>query len=288
MGQLPEKPRYFPFTKEQKRQMLELVLFLSIASVAFYAFKTNMALFGIFVYVGLAWLFVTTPSRKISLITGMVGGVVGFFTEFWGCSATVWNWELPITTLWMIFGDAKGFPIEVVIAYFAAGVWIAKTAHVLFKPSTDYTVKFYEASGLQDTLKVRAILAIVLPIPEIAILLIEPMWTQAMTLTAFGIIIVCFLPKEALKWVIPIGIFMGGVGFFFENFATGGFGADWAVWRYDLSLYATLRVPNPVVGVAPISAFFAYMGVGLVLFGLSFLWLKIPRMLSNNLRSNAK
>ncbi len=282
MSPQPEKPVYFPFTKEQKRQMLELVVFLSIASVAFYTFKTNMALFGIFVYVGLAWLFITTPSRKISLIAGIVGGAVGFFTEFWGCTAHLWNWELPITTIWMIFGDTNGFPIEVVIAYFAAGFWIAKTAHVLFKPSTDYTIKFYEVNRLQDTFKVRSILVIVLPIPEIVILLVEPMWIQAMALTAVGIVIICFLPKEALKWVISIGVFMGGVGFFFENFATGGFGADWAVWRYDISIYATLRVPDPVIGVAPISAFFAYMGVGLVLFGLSFLLLKIPRLLSKS------
>ncbi len=282
MSPQPEKPVYFPFTKEQKRQMLELVVFLSIASVAFYTFKTNMTLFGIFVYVGLAWLFVTTPSRKISLMTGIVGGAVGFFTEFWGCTAHLWNWELPITTIWMIFGDTNGFPIEVVIAYFAAGFWIAKTAHVLFKPSTDYTIKYYEVNRLQDTFKVRTILAIVLPIPEIVILLVEPMWIQAMALTAVGIVIICFLPKEALKWVIPIGVFMGGVGFFFENFATGGFGVDWAVWRYDISLYTTLRVPDPVIGVAPISAFFAYMGVGLVLFGLTFLLLKIPRLLSKS------
>ncbi len=276
MSPLPEKPVYFPFTKAQKRQMLELVIFLSMASLAFYIFRTNMALFGIFVYVGLAWLFVTTPSRKISLITGVVGGAVGFFTEFWGCTQHVWNWKLPITTLWMLFGDANGFPIEVVIAYFAAGFWIAKTAHVLFKPSTDYTVKFYEAEGLQDTLKVRKILAILLPIPEIVILLIEPMWMQSMILTAVGIVIMCFLPAEALKWVLPIGIFMGGVGFFFENFATGGLGLGVEVWKYDVTLYATLRIPDPVVGVAPISAFFAYMGVGLVLFGLSFLLLKYP------------
>ncbi len=285
---MPEKTVYFPFTRAQKRQILELVFFLSIAAMAFYIFKTNMALFGIFVYVGLAWLFVTTPSRKISLITGIVGGAVGFFSEFWGCTQHVWNWKLPITTIWMIFGDANGFPVEVVIAYFAAGFWIAKTAHALFKPSTDYTIKFYEARGLQDTVKVRAIMAIVLPIPEIMILLIEPMWTQAMVLTAVGIVIVCFLPNETLKWVLAIGVFMGGVGFFFENFATGGFSADLVVWKYDLSLYAMLRVPNPIVGVAPISAFFAYMGVGLVLFGLSFLLLKRRGFLPKDMRVKAE
>jgi hypothetical protein len=83
-----------------------------------------MLVFGIFVYVGLIWIARGVPNYKLALITGMMGGTVGFLTEYWGCGHHFWNWQLPCTSLWMINGMQDGFPVEVVAAYAGAGFWI--------------------------------------------------------------------------------------------------------------------------------------------------------------------
>jgi len=255
--------------KEQKLQILELFLYLSLATLFFYIFNTNMLMFGVFVYIGLAWLVYKTPNRKLCLITGIIGGTIGFLTEAWGCPNLIWNWTEPQISLWYVYGKPDGFPIEVVIAYFASGFWIGKVTLILFEPQVEETIQFYEEKGYQDTLKLRILIAIIIDVIGLTILLIEPMYIQSMLLIMVGTNIFLTLPKKIMGVVLPFAIFMGLIGFFFENFATGiipGF----SVWEYDLTLYASLKIPNPIIGVAPISAFFAYTGCGFVLFSLAF------------------
>lgn len=255
--------------KDQKLQLFELVLFLSFASIFFYVFNTNMLMFGVPVYIGLAWLFYKTPNRKLSLMTGAVGGTIGFLTEAWGCLSKLWNWTKPQISLYYFFGYPYGFPIEVVIAYFAAGVWIGKVTLILFAPQVKETVEFYKNKGYSETMKERILIALIIDIVGPVVFIIEPMYVQSMLLIIAGSNIFLSLPKRVIGVVGPFAIFMGAVGFFFENFATGIF-PGFTVWKYDLTLYKNLRIPNPIFGVAPFSAFIAYTGAGLVLFSLSF------------------
>jgi len=262
--------------KEQKLQFIEIVLFLSLTTLLFYILGTNMMLFGVFVYVGLAWLIYKTPNRKLCFITGIMGGMIGFFTEFWGCSNQIWNWTEPCITIWMIFGHKYGFPIEVVIAYFASGFWMSKVTLILFEPQLQETIEFFDNKEYNDTITARVIVALIIDAIGLTILIIEPMYIQSMLLIMVGTNIFLTLPKNAMVIVAPFAVFMGAMGFFFENFATGiipGF----SVWVYDISLYDNLNIPNPVIGVAPISAFFAYMGTGFVLFSSSFVLNKFIR-----------
>ncbi len=255
--------------KEQKMQLLELVLFLSLATLFFYVFNTNMLMFGMSVYIGLGWLIYKTPNRKLSLITGLIGGFIGFCTEWWGCPNLLWNWTEPQISLWYLFGQPYGFPIEVVIAYFASGFWIGKVVLILFEPQVEEIIQFYDNKEYSDTLIPRIVIAIITAVICLTVLFIEIMYIQSMLLLMVGTLIFLTLPKRVMGLVLPFAIVMGGIGFFFENFATGiipGF----SVWEYDLSLYENLNIPIPVVGVAPISAFIAYMGTGFILFGSAF------------------
>lgn len=256
--------------REQKLQLLEIALFLSLATIFFYVFNTNMLMFGIFVYLGLAWLIYKTPNRKLSLLTGILGGFIGFCTEWWGCPNQLWNWTEPQISLLYLFGKPYGFPVEVVVAYFSAGFWIGKITLILFDPQVRDTIDFYDSQEFNESIKWRVILAMIITAMGITIIILEIMWIQAMLLLSIGCSLFLLLPKRVMGIVAPFAMFMGAVGFFFENFATGiipGF----SVWQYDVSLYDNLVIPDPVIGVAPISAFVAYMGTGLILFSSSFI-----------------
>ncbi len=255
--------------KDQKLQLIELVLFLSLASAFFYIFQTNMLMFGVFVYIGLAWLLYRTPNKKLSLITGVVGGFIGFCTEWWGCPNKLWTWTEPQISLYYFFGHPYGFPVEVVIAYFAAGLWIGKITLVLFEPQAKETIQFYENKEYNATKNLRITIALIVFIVSTTVFIIEPMYIQSMLLMAVGTAVFLTLPKRVMGIIGPFAILMGAIGFFFENFATGIL-PNFSVWEYDLSLYENLRIPNPIIGVAPFSAFIAYAGAGLILFGLSF------------------
>ena len=73
------------------------------------------------------------------------------------------------------------------------------------------------------------------------------------------------------------GLIVGCAGFFFEVYATGGVSEDFAVWRYSQNVTAALiasgvhQVPNPFIITAPVSAFPAYVGTGMIVFGTCFL-----------------
>ena len=255
--------------KEQRLQLIELLIFFILASLFFFIFNTQMWIFGIFISIGLVWLVYKTPNRKLCLITGLMGALIGNFTEAWGCPARIWNWTQPCVSIWMIFDPIYGYPIEVVIAYFAAGFWVGKVTVIFFEPQLKEMIDFYKNKGYKDNINIRVAIAIIIDIIGIVLLIFEPMYVQAMLLIMVGTNIFLTLPKEAMLLVAPFAVFMGAAGFFFENFATGiipGF----SVWQYDLSLYNSLNFPDPVIGVAPISAFIAYMGTGFILFSSAF------------------
>ena len=88
------------------------------------------------------------------------------------------------------------------------------------------------------------------------VIIIEPIYLQSVTILFLGLRIFLFLIRPAQKAVAVFTIIVGSIGFFFENYATGiipGF----VVWRYNFDSYSGLSIPNPIIGVAPLSAFIA-------------------------------
>ena len=109
-----------------------------------------------------------------------------------------------------------------------------------------------------------------MPAVAITIIIIEPIYIQSMLLISCGVNLFIWLPKQTKELVLPMAIFMGFVGFFFENFATGII-PTFSVWEYNIEAHSNLNIPDPLVGVAPISALIAYTGTGLILFSLTFI-----------------
>ncbi|MHA1791163.1 MAG: hypothetical protein ACTSVI_00880 [Promethearchaeota archaeon] len=255
--------------RKKKIQLVEISIFLSLAAMCFYIFNTNMLMFGIFIYAGFAWIFFTTKEKKIPALIGILGGTIGAFTEAWGCLNHYWNWEEPCITIWMIGGHPSGFPFEVVFAYFAAGFWIGKITGVLFPELIEYKKKYASMKNTRIKEKIHYSISLLVSLLAFTIIVIEPAWLQSLILLATGVILVIFLPRRVTLGILPFSLFMGISGFFFENFATGilpGF----SVWTYNIPLYSTLKIAIPIVGVAPISAFIAYFGCGMILFSLVF------------------
>lgn len=255
---------------ELRESLIEIIVVLSMTSALFCTLQTNMFIFGLFVYVGFIWIARGVPNYKLAIITSILGGIIGFLTEYWGCSHHFWNWQLPCQSLWMINGVQDGFPIEVVAAYAGAGFWMSKLSLKMFIPEHQSAILFYAHKKYLDKFYTRISIAFIIDVIGISIICRESLLIQSVTLLMLGLNVLLFLPKEAFRIVSGFGLFVGCMGFFFENFATGFF-PSFAVWKYNQAAHLNLNFPNPMIGVAPISAMFAYIGVGLLLFGLSFL-----------------
>jgi hypothetical protein len=256
--------------EDLRGSFLELFVILSMTCILFYIFETNMLMFGVFVYLGLFWIVRGVPNYKVAVFNGVIGGGAGFLTEYWGCGLHYWNWVTPCQSLWMINGMEDGFPVEVVVAYAGAGFWMGKLSLKMFAKEHDEVMHFYAHKEYLSTFYFRLSVATVINVIGISIICNESAFLQSVTVFLLGVNVLLFLPKTACYIVSSFALVVGLVGFFFENFATGYF-SSFAVWKYNLSAYESLNISNPIIGVAPVSAMIAYLGIGSLLFGLSFL-----------------
>ncbi|MHA1698401.1 MAG: hypothetical protein ACTSWN_06140 [Promethearchaeota archaeon] len=271
--------------KERKNQVIEILAFLSLTAIVFYLSRNRVVFFGMFIYAGFIFIAWRTPARKISSLIGLVGGSIGFFTELWGCSNRYWNWTQPCVSIWMIGGNPYGFPFEVVFAYFSAGFWIGKVVQVMFPRLIDSQMNVNWRLMMRSlSFLIKLMIAVVIFTISLIIIIIEPAYLQSLMLLSCGLLILIFLERDVTGVVLLFAVVMGLAGFFFENFATGiipGF----SVWEYDIPLYSALKIPIPIIGVAPVTAFLAYFGCGLLLFSLSFM---LPVKLRKKNRSLVK
>ena len=90
--------------KDVRSSLIELAIILPLTCIVFYFFETNMLVFGLFGYAGLVWIIRDVPNYKLAIIMAGVGGLIGYLSEYWGCSSHLWNWVTPCKTIWMIHG----------------------------------------------------------------------------------------------------------------------------------------------------------------------------------------
>ena len=169
----------------------------------------------------------------------------------------------------MIHGSEIGFPVEVIIAYAGIGLWISKLSLKMLAKEHNESIIFYQNESIDQNKRMKIGMVLILFFTGIIVILIEPIYLQSVTILVLGFSVFVFLIRPAQKAVAVFTIIIGSIGFFFENYATGiipGF----VVWRYNFDSYSDLSIPNPIIGVAPLSAFIAYAGIGMLLFGLSF------------------
>jgi len=262
-----------------RSSLIEVSIILPLTCIVFYIFETNMLVFGLFGYAGLVWIIRDVPNYKLAMIMAGVGGLIGYLSEYWGCSSHLWNWVTPCKTIWMIHGPEIGFPVEVIIAYAGIGFWISKLSLKMLAKEHSESIISYRNKNIDQNKQMKIRMVLILFFTGIIVILIEPIYLQSVTILVLGLSTFLFLIRSAQKAVAVFTIIVGFIGFFFENYATGiipGF----VVWRYNFDSYSGLSIPNPIIGVAPLSAFIAYAGVGMLLFGLSF-YLN-PMMISDN------
>ena len=274
-------------------KLVEIAAVLGATACLFYALREDMASFGRCVALGLVYVIRTASSPRRSLCTGLVAGVVGAATEQWGCAQGLWNWvdpafhagDRPTRSLWMVGGAPHGFPVEVVLAYAGAGWWMSSiSCVVLAEEHTDYADAVGRGGGDRGGGELgggslRTWLWICTALPLLVLIVCEPAYLQSATLLCIGItLLLLFLrTRGARAATFGWGLLVGCAGFFFEVFATGGVLPEFAVWRYDPEIQRAVvargawQVPVPYIRTAPLSAFPAYVGTGLIIFSLSFI-----------------
>ena len=282
-------------------KLAEIVVVLSATAILFYVLREDMRSFGRWVAFGLAYVVWTAPSKRKSVCTGLVAGFIGAATEQWGCAQGLWNWvdpafhagDLPTRSLWMIGGAPRGFPVEVVVAYAGAGLWMSSISCVVLKKEHADCAAITRCDagvaaggggssggggegGVES--KTSTLLWVCTTLPLLALIICEPAYLQSAILLSTGISLLLLLPTfSARAATMGWGLLVGCAGFFFEVFATGGVLPDFAVWRYNPNVQHAVvargmwQVPVPYFRTAPLYAFPAYVGTGLIIFSLSFL-----------------
>jgi hypothetical protein len=295
------EPLYRILYTSNRVKLLEILTILSTTAVLFYYLKNDMKTFGFCVYAGLLYVVYSSPNYKSSAVIGLTAGFVGAMTEHWGCSQGLWNWvdpsfnplDQPTKSLWMIDGAPKGYPVEVVVAYAGAGFWMNSISlHVLAPEHTDMVernvfnrrrrsccsvLRQHFSVFLTEYAVLRHLFAVKVAILTLMIMF-EPAFLQAALLMLVGVFSTVLLPSNRIKLAtVWWGLVVGFCGLFFEIYATGGLFQEFAVWRYDRQKQAAVvqegsfKVNVPfVMGTAPLSAFPAYVGTGLIIFSMSF------------------
>jgi hypothetical protein len=262
----------------------EIWVILIATAVLFSQLKEDMQTFGYFVYAGMVYVLLSCEDKHMSIVTGLVCALCGAATEHWGCSQQLWNWvdpvfsplDKPTRSLLMIGGQPYGFPVEVVVAYAGAGFWMSSISKVVLAP---------EHAAIAKAGPARAFSAVqwtgILLLNTLLIFLIwcEPVYRQCLLLQLAGWNVAFNIQHcpACLYATLVWGLIVGCAGFFFEVYATGGVQEDFAVWRYSDDVTASMiatgsfQIPNPFVSTAPITAFPAYVGTGMLTFGTGFL-----------------
>lgn len=285
----------FPAWRYRLKFYEVLVIMLGV-SMTFYYHQYDMLTFGRWLGLGLLYIFLSCPDSGMCLRAALIAGLIGLLTEEWGCSHCLWNWHAHTTSFHMITimesaPENNGFPIEVIIAYMGAGFWMASISKVVLAPEHLFLEKqlkvyrqrlmvnrglkprwnFYKPESFWKYSTRRAV-----PSALFLIAYCEPVYRQSALLLCVGLLIIYRLPQNAKNAILCWGCITGVAGIFFEIYATGGIIEDLIVWKYDhekhhnMAKQGIFSLPVFFVRTAPLSAFFAYIGTGLIVFGSTF------------------
>jgi hypothetical protein len=262
----------------------EILVILGATAALFADLEEDMQTFGYYVYGGMFYVILMCEDLFMSLTTGMLTAVVGAATEHWGCSQQLWNWvnpafssyDKPTRSLLMIGGQPYGFPVEVVVAYAGAGFWMSSISKVILRKEHAAISKVGPAKSFSMLQQAGIFL---LNILVLYLIWCEPVYRQCLILQLVGWNIAFHIQHcpSCLYATLAWGLVVGCAGFFFEVYATGGVSEDFAVWRYSDAKTASMiaagtwQMPNPFFITAPVTAFPAYVGTGMIVFGTGFI-----------------
>lgn len=215
----------------------------------------------------------------VGLVMMVIGGLFGFFTDFWGVGNNLWLYNENSITLWVMNGgdlNNGGFPFEIVASYFFASMWIMQVIESLFDTEiADLTQKFAGGEKLVRSYK-QFVPTVALLIISIIVIIIEPMYWQPLIYFTIGIFTMSLVPGNKKIISIIFGLIMGFSGFFFELFCSGQILPNALIWTYQQPSWDAFVIPSPRILGAPISAVYAYFGVGSALASSFLILLRIP------------
>lgn len=263
--------------KEKKyvKNILITTIFLAIMLVSFYfsvvGGRPNLIPFIIMVI--LCFTVITLFLARhiyIGLIMMVVGGMFGFFTDFWGTSTNVFQY-IPETTTFVVLLSGElgngGVPFEIVASYFFASMWLTQIVESLFDREIEELIEFYDSGEKLIKGYKQMLPAIIVVIISIIMVSIRPILIQPWTYLSIGVFMTCLVPGTKKLIPISFALIVGFAGFFFELFCSGEIFADVVIWTYpnpDWSFEHTYR------------AIIAYGGFGATLSSLVLLLIKFP------------
>ncbi|MHA1149408.1 MAG: hypothetical protein ACTSR8_14320 [Promethearchaeota archaeon] len=272
--------------KERKYfiNILIMLSFLTVMCTAFYISVTNgrpnLTLF-LIVVIGCFTVITLFLARHlyIGLVIMIVALLLGYFCDLWGVGNNLWLYEKDTITLYILNGGDLtngGFPIEIVAAYFFAGMWLMQIIESLFDKEIEELIEEYNNGAKLINSPKQMIPAIIVIIISTIIIIIEPLYWESLGYFSIGVFMISLVPSN--KKIIPIifGVFVGLGGFFFELFCSGQIFPEAVIWTYQQAEWEKFAIPSPLYKGSPISAIYAYFGVGAILASTFLLLLKFP------------
>lgn len=276
-----------PIYLEGKKRLLLIpiciFLFIMIATIFSLSIINGKVILGVFFLITFAYFLVVllflARHIYIGLVMMVVGGLFGYFCDLWGVGNNLWLYnENTMSFLILNGGDITngGFPFEIVASYFFASMFIMYLLEFLFEGPTDKLIKEYEKGAKLIKNYKQMLPAIVVVIISTIVIIIEPLYWESMGYFSIGVVALSLVPGN--KKMIPIifGIIMGLMGLFLELFCSGKIIPEVELWTYQQPEWDAFIIPSPRIDGAPISALYAYFGVGASLASTYLLLLKIP------------
>jgi len=263
--------------KDDKKYLMDFFLttifLLAMVSTFYFSVamsgRPNLVLFIIVVLIcfSIITLFLARH-LLIGLVMMIIGGLFGFFTDFWGTGTQVFLYREDIITFtWLLRGITTGVPIEIVASYFFASMWLMQIIESIFDQEIEELIQEYDDGKKLINNYKQFIPFLIVIVIFIIMVTIKPILIQPWGYFSIGVFLTTLVPGN--KKIIPIifGGVVGFVGLFFELFCTGEIVPEAVIWTYS----------NPDWGSdITYRAIIAYSGVGASLASIFLILIKYP------------
>ncbi len=270
--------------RKYRSRFLSILVFLVIMCTTFYLCVVNGApnLIVFLVVVIACWGFIVLFLARhvlIGFVMMIAGGFFGYFCDLWGVGNGLWLYHADTISMLVLNGGNLtngGFPVEIVLSYFFAAMWLTQILESVFDVETEEIVKSYDAGAKFIAKTSHLIPALAVAVISAIIIIIEPLYWEAMGYFSIGVFLLSLVPGNKKSIPLIFGILMGFTGLFFELFCSGQVVPGAVIWTYQQPAWDAFTIPSPRILGAPISAVYAYFGVGAALASIYLLLLKFP------------
>ncbi|MHA1149412.1 MAG: hypothetical protein ACTSR8_14340 [Promethearchaeota archaeon] len=257
-----------------------LIIITATFSLVIVDGKVNLIMF--FILISIYFLIVLLFLARhiyIGIVMMFAGGLFGYFCDLWGVGNNLWLYNKNTDSFYIMNGrdlTNGGFPIEIVASYFFAALFLMNLMEFLFEAETEELIQEYDSGIKLIKSNKQMIPALIVITISTVIIIIEPLYWESMGYFSIGVFMISLVPGN--KKLIPIlfGIGMGFTGLFLELFCSGKIIPGVEIWTYQQTEWDAFVIPSPRILGAPISALYAYFGVGATLASIYLLLLKIP------------